>query len=98
MKHDQQMLSKAAHVISICVLSMLCLLQVGGGVSGKSCVVRTLAQLTGHKLVEFPMNSDTDTTELLGGFQQVWCTMHMVSVLNLSKICSESCFLLFFAL
>ena len=55
------------------------------GGSGKSCVVRTLAQLTGHKLVEFPMNSDTDTTELLGGFQQVWCTMHIVSVLICPK-------------
>lgn len=34
-------------------------------------MIRTLAQLTGHKLVEFPMNSDMDTTELVGGFQQV---------------------------
>ena len=34
-------------------------------------MVHTLAQLTGHKLTEFPMSSDTDTTELVGGFQQV---------------------------
>lgn len=47
-------------------------MQVGGGCSGKISVVHTLAHLTGHKLVEFSMNSDTDTTELLGGFQQVW--------------------------
>ena len=33
--------------------------------------MKSLAQLTGNKLVEFPMNSDTDTTELLGGFEQV---------------------------
>ena len=39
--------------------------------SGKSSVICVLAQLIGRKLVEFPMNSDTDTTELLGGFQQV---------------------------
>ena len=45
--------------------------KVGGSCSGKSSVVQTLAELTGHKLMEFPMNSDTDTTELLGGFQQV---------------------------
>ena len=44
---------------------------MGGRASGKSSVLRTLAQLVGQKLVEFPMNSDTDTTELLGGFQQV---------------------------
>ena len=51
-------------------------LQVGGGSSGKKSIALSLAQLTGHKLVEFPMNSDTDTTELLGGFQQVcvWWT------------------------
>ena len=34
-------------------------------------MIQTLAQLTGHKLVDFPMNSDTDTTELVGSFQQV---------------------------
>ena len=34
--------------------------------------------LMGHKLVEFPMNSDTDTTELLGGFQQVRCDRLLV--------------------
>lgn len=34
-------------------------------------MVRTLAQLTGRKLIEFSMNSDTDTTELVGSFQQV---------------------------
>lgn len=47
------------------------IIQVGGGASGKKSIILALAQLTGHKLVEFPMNSDTDTTELLGGFQQV---------------------------
>ena len=45
--------------------------QVGSSCSGKSSAVHTLAQLCGYKLVEFPMNTDTDTTELLGGFQQV---------------------------
>ena len=48
-----------------------CLIQVGGGKSGKKGIVSSLAQLVGRKLVEFPINSDTDTTELLGGFQQV---------------------------
>ena len=46
-------------------------LQVGEKSCGKSSVVRTLAQLTGHKLIEFPINSDTDTTEIVGSFQQV---------------------------
>ena len=51
--------------------------------SGKSSVIRVLAQLIGRKLVEFPMNSDTDTTELLGGFQQVchdMCTLAYICV------------------
>ena len=45
--------------------------QVGSSCSGKNSAVHTLAQLCGYKLVEFPMNTDTDTSELLGGFQQV---------------------------
>ena len=45
--------------------------KVGGNSAGKVSTVQCLAQLTGHKLVEFPMNSETDTTELLGGFEQV---------------------------
>ena len=47
------------------------LLQVGGTASGKASTVWSLARLLGQKFVEFSMNSDTDTTELLGGFQQV---------------------------
>ena len=46
-------------------------IQVGGNSAGKVSTVQCLAQLTGHKLVQFPMNSETDTTELLGGFEQV---------------------------
>ena len=34
-------------------------------------MVQTLALLTGHKLLEFPLNSDTDTMDIVGGFQQV---------------------------
>ena len=65
------------HVVNYFCSTVVCIyFQVGGGSSGKKSIVLSLAQLTGHKLVEFPMNSDTDTTELLGGFQQVcvWWT------------------------
>lgn len=54
-------------IVEVLVLT----LQVGASCSGKCSVVRTLAQLSGHKLLEFPMSSDTDTTDLLGGFEQV---------------------------
>lgn len=45
--------------------------QVGKGCTGKSSVVRALAELSGHKLLELPMSSITDTTDLLGGYEQV---------------------------
>ena len=46
-------------------------LQVGSSGVGKSSLVRTVAQLTGHHLLELPIISDMDTTDLLGGFEQV---------------------------
>ena len=46
-------------------------IQVGDANSGKSSIVHVLAQLTGHKVVEFPVNSSMDTTDLVGGYVQV---------------------------
>ncbi|XP_034018727.1 midasin-like [Thalassophryne amazonica] len=44
---------------------------VGPTASGKTSLVRLLALLTGHRLRVMAMNSAMDTTELLGGFEQV---------------------------
>ncbi|XP_051908078.1 midasin isoform X2 [Hippocampus zosterae] len=44
---------------------------VGPTGSGKTSLVRLLALLTGNRLKVMPMNSAMDTTELLGGFEQV---------------------------
>ncbi|KAG9282412.1 midasin isoform X2 [Astyanax mexicanus] len=44
---------------------------VGPTASGKSSLVHLLALLTGHRLRVMAMNSAMDTTELLGGFEQV---------------------------
>lgn len=44
---------------------------VGPTGSGKTSLVRLLALLTGHRLRVMAMNSAMDTTELLGGFEQV---------------------------
>ncbi|XP_012709437.2 midasin isoform X1 [Fundulus heteroclitus] len=44
---------------------------VGPTTSGKTSLVRLLALLTGHRLRVMAMNSAMDTTELLGGFEQV---------------------------
>jgi midasin len=42
----------------------------GGQGTGKSNVVRQLASYSGRKLREFSMSNQTDTLELLGGFEQ----------------------------
>lgn len=39
--------------------------------SGKTSLVRLIAQVTGNSLKEFSMTSNVDTVELLGGFEQV---------------------------
>ncbi|XP_035384712.1 midasin isoform X1 [Electrophorus electricus] len=44
---------------------------VGPSASGKGSLVHLLALLTGHRLRVMAMNSAMDTTELLGGFEQV---------------------------
>ena len=48
-----------------------CYSQVGSRSCGKTSLVQLLAQLTGNKLEVMAMNSAMDTTELLGGFEQV---------------------------
>ncbi|KAI8323453.1 midasin [Martensiomyces pterosporus] len=49
---------------------------VGPAGSGKTSLVRWLANATGNKLVEFSMNSGVDTSEILGGFEQVDLQRH----------------------
>lgn len=44
---------------------------VGPTNSGKTQLIRYIANLYGAHLEEFPMNSDIDSTDLLGGFDQV---------------------------
>jgi midasin len=61
------LLESVAECIS---LNWMCLL-VGPSGSGKTAVLRTLAQLSGRDLLELPLNSGTDTSDLLGGFEQV---------------------------
>ena len=42
----------------------------GSAGSGKSWLLRSLAAASGSKLVEISMNADTDTSDLVGGFEQ----------------------------
>ncbi|KAG2468110.1 MDN1 protein, partial [Polypterus senegalus] len=45
---------------------------VGPAASGKTSLVQLISLLSGHKLKVMAMNSAMDTTELLGGFEQIY--------------------------
>lgn len=47
--------------------------QVGSAGSGKTSAVHVLSQLLGQELRVLSINSAIDTTEILGGFEQVGC-------------------------
>ncbi|KAJ2805495.1 AAA ATPase midasin, partial [Coemansia guatemalensis] len=55
---------------------------VGAAGTGKTALVRWLAQATGNHLVEFSMNASVDTSELLGGFEQVDVQRHRAVLLR----------------
>lgn len=44
---------------------------MGKSCTGKASIVKSLAYLCGHKLMELPVTSVTDTTDLLGGYEHV---------------------------
>uniref|UniRef100_A0A670YR31 Midasin n=1 Tax=Pseudonaja textilis TaxID=8673 RepID=A0A670YR31_PSETE len=54
-----------------CVHMSWMVILVGPAAAGKTSLLQLLAYLTGHQLKIMPMNSSMDTTELLGGFEQV---------------------------
>lgn len=54
-----------------CVQMSWMVILVGPASVGKTSLVQLLAHLTGHPLKIMAMNSAMDTTELLGGFEQV---------------------------
>ncbi|KAF9194234.1 AAA ATPase midasin [Haplosporangium sp. Z 11] len=62
----------------------------GPSSSGKTSIVRLLANLTGNKLEEFSMNSGVDTMELLGGFEQVDVARHQEHIVfGLSRLANR---------
>lgn len=48
--------------------------------SGKSTLVRVLAELCGQELHVLSVNSEMDTIELLGGFEQVSFFVLFISI------------------
>lgn len=65
--HQLNPLESLVRVVNMHWMAIL----VGGAASGKTSLVRLLAQLTGHVLREFAMNSAVDTTGTL-----VHATLH----------------------
>jgi midasin len=55
---------------------------VGPSNSGKTDLVRYLATLTGSKVVEFSMNSDVDSMDILGGYEQLDLTRQITALVN----------------
>ena len=53
-----------------CVENNLPALVVGGTASGKTSIVQTLATLCGQPIVQIALNGSSDTSDLLGGFEQ----------------------------
>lgn len=54
-----------------CINNAWPMIIVGPTNSGKTSLIRYLAQVTGSELEEFAMNGDIDSMDLLGGFDQV---------------------------
>ncbi|KAJ1881463.1 AAA ATPase midasin, partial [Coemansia sp. RSA 486] len=62
---------------------------VGPAGCGKTSLVRWLATATGNHLVEFSMNAGVDTSEILGGFEQVDLQRHCAALVRLLALISE---------
>jgi midasin len=57
--------------IMICIQQNLPCIMVGSSGSGKTTLLEHVAAACGKSLVVFPLNSDIDTMDLVGGFEQV---------------------------
>eukprot|EP01041_Mallomonas_annulata_P000547 gene547-1048_t len=70
-------LKKTLEGLAFCSRMAWPVLLVGAAGTGKRRCVRTLAQLTGNVLMEFSASSSTDSTELLGSFEQASAYRHL---------------------
>ncbi|KAJ8314873.1 LOW QUALITY PROTEIN: hypothetical protein KUTeg_007023 [Tegillarca granosa] len=58
-------------------------MMIGPQSSGKTCLIQLLSELTGNQLKVLAMNSSMDTTELLGGFEQLDISHHLEEAASL---------------
>eukprot|EP01114_Cavostelium_apophysatum_P009738 TRINITY_DN2299_c0_g1_i6.p1 TRINITY_DN2299_c0_g1~~TRINITY_DN2299_c0_g1_i6.p1 ORF type:complete len:3028 (+),score=822.70 TRINITY_DN2299_c0_g1_i6:117-9200(+) len=77
-------LNPLENVINCVNMNWMCII-TGPTASGKTSIIRLLAQLTRNTLLEFAMNTGVDTTELLGGFEQVDVNRYKKSVLEMTE-------------
>ncbi|EGG20931.1 type A von Willebrand factor domain-containing protein [Cavenderia fasciculata] len=77
----QRMLNPMESLMKCVELNWMSIL-IGPSSSSKTSSIRLLAQLTGNQLFEFSMNSAVDTTELLGGFEQVDLVRHQKAAVD----------------
>ncbi|KAJ2646555.1 AAA ATPase midasin, partial [Coemansia sp. RSA 1285] len=71
----------ALESLAKCVEMRWLAILVGPAGCGKTSMVRWLASATGSRLVEFSMNSGVDTSEIIGGFEQVDIQRHRTALL-----------------
>lgn len=57
--------------VIMCIQQNLPCILVGSSGSGKSAILEHIAAASGKSLTVFPLNSDIDTMDLVGGFEQV---------------------------
>lgn len=75
-----------------CINQNIPLIMVGPSCSGKTDLVRFLGDVVGMKIVEFSMNSETDSMDILGGYEQVDLTRLLKELISdvfevFSKLC-----------
>ena len=63
-------LSRAMESLATCVERGWPCLLVGSSGAGKTSMIRALASIVGVRCEEFSMNSDTDATDIIGGYEQ----------------------------
>ncbi|KAJ1986122.1 AAA ATPase midasin [Dimargaris cristalligena] len=68
--------------VMLCIQHQWMPILVGESATGKTSLIRYLALLTGHRLLEFSMNSGVDSMELLGGFEQLDVNRHRAQILG----------------
>lgn len=78
LKKQLSALESAGHCVSNSWLAII----TGGRNSGKTDVVRALADATGNCLREVSINSATDTMDILGGFEQIDARGRLLSVVR----------------